>query len=38
MKPNWGKCTNKRQLRTKEPSSWTQKGNGIRENNDSSSI
>jgi len=35
MKVNWGKCTNKRQLSTKQPSRMAQKGNGIRENNDS---
>jgi len=36
MKPYWGKCTNKRQLSNKQTSRWAQKGNGIRENNDSS--
>jgi len=38
MKPNRGKCTNKRQLSTKQPSRWAQKGNRIRKNNDSSHI
>jgi len=36
MKPNRRKCTNNRQLNTKQPLRWVQKDNEIRENNDSS--
>jgi len=36
MKPNIWKCFKNKQLSTKQPSRWAQKGNGIRENIDSS--
>ena len=35
MMSNRWKCTNHKQLSTKQPSRWTQKGNRIRKNNNS---
>jgi len=36
IKPNRWKCTKDRQLSTKHPSRWAQKGSRIEENNESS--